>query len=202
MSIFDRRNVVIIKRGHIMGKRGPKRKEGFVREPNGRADRRTQQQRINDANARDIQREQSVVLAQPHRRGNGSPLCSSALGRFCLRAGCSMETYSGVEAYAITYQRWRVAIGKPPGYDKVSSIGSGEGPSPEQIARWRARLDEVEKSLVKQFPAPIVGMVVRLAIDDVDLTECQFETHHPHVRRAFGEVGICTGFLDKNPHPF
>jgi hypothetical protein len=197
-----RRISIITTRGTQMGKRGPKRKEGIVREPNGRFDRRTAAQRINDANLRDIRQEQAVVLAQPHRRGNESRFCSSALGRFCLKAGCSKETYSGVEAYAITHHRWLVAIGKPPGFDNVVSMGSGDGPSPEQIGRWRSRLDEVEKTLVAKFPAGIVGLVVRLAVDDLDLTDVQFELHHAKVRNALGEIGICTGFLDKNPHPF
>ncbi len=195
------RTVIVVRKGKSMGKRGAKRKEG-LREPNGRLDRRTQAQRLNDLNQADNRRIKSVVLLQPHRQGRDEPWVASALGRFCIHAGCNPDVFNGVEAYAKDKIRWSIAVGKPKGFENVTLGGSTDGPTPEQVARWKERFTKVHIAIVEQYGAFIMSQMHRLAVEDMDLRLDTMEQNTPAIRSAMGEVAVIMGMLERNPHPF
>lgn len=134
-----------------MARRGRPRKDATAllppgREPNGRTQRLTTVQQMELAAEAKRQREMSVVLSQPHRRGNTSQLSESVLGRFCQQNRLRRELYdSGLEFGAMVrrYDKYWDA----PMADRIQGSGSGL-PDDADKDRWKAFIEKAEKAIV------------------------------------------------------
>ena len=81
-----------------------KRRHG-AREPNGRLQRPSSKQKAVD--------ERAQVLAQPHRKDDGSQQCGDAFGRYCLKYNLPPAVYDAGQRYAHMVIRWRTMVGVP-----------------------------------------------------------------------------------------
>lgn len=151
-----------------MARAGRKRKPG-AREPNGRIQRLTTVAQIEAAEAEQRRREMSVVLAQPHRRGDQSQLCASALGRFVQKHNLRREYYDAGEKYAALKRQWLAFYGAPLP-DRLS--GNGAGVTLATAQDWGRRIDRMELSIMTAAPlgwgVAVLGYVVEMAIDGND----------------------------------
>lgn len=141
---------------------GRKRKSG-VREPNGRLQRPSKEER-EAARLRREAGERATVLAQPHRRGNYDQLCASPLGRHVLDAGLRRELYDAGEEYAETVRRWRAIKGVPVG---LSNIGAGTGGeiADETVKRLCKRLQDMRQAIVTNGGPATLCALDRVALD-------------------------------------
>lgn len=137
------------------------------REKNGRRSRAVDRQ--NAASRRLADLEQSIVLKQPHRRGEKSPLAECAVGRFVLAQKMDTEVFDA----ALQFQRrrtiYRAVVGAPR-IDQVAGSGSSvDGPDQETVARWREEIELVEEAVEEQ--AGKLGMLIidRLVDRDLDV---------------------------------
>lgn len=136
-----------------------------IREKNGRRSRRLVD-RQNDASRRLADLEQSVVLKQPHRRGEKSPLAECALGRFILAQKIDPECFDA----ALQFQRrraiYRAVVGAPRMDQPASGSSSEEGPDLETVAKWRNEIEMVEEAVLEG--AGEHGMIVVNCLLDRD----------------------------------
>jgi hypothetical protein len=116
------------------------------REKNGRKSRRLVD-RLNEANRRDHEAVLSVVLAQPHRKGQRSALAASALGRFCLAHGLDPDVAAGVEIYQRRRAVYRATIGAPRLDQVVDGNSTTEGPDRETVSKWKEHLAKIEEAV-------------------------------------------------------
>ena len=137
------------------------------REPNGRAQRPTAQAMTQIVRERN-DAVMSVVLAQPHRRGNRSQWRESAFGRFCDDHKLREEIYDGGNAYADLLRRWRVAKGVPTEL-RLGMGGSGEGPSDATVEAWTQRLGSVRLNVVLTAGASAWLAVELLVVDNIEI---------------------------------
>lgn len=142
----------------------------------------------------------SVVLSQPHRRGNTDQKCESALGRFCLRMKLREELYSAGKNYADITRAWRVAKGVPS--QMVSGgPGSGNGPSDATVIEWGKKLARVQMEMQRETPEGYYAIRL-LCLDGVDieyLNEAQAVDALMVMARDFGylSTGDMHPFLDE-----
>jgi len=117
-----------------------------------------------DKERRDRERQevQSVVLAQPHRKGNDSPWCEDAFGRFCQRWKVAKALYDAGEDYSGTVRRWRAAMGVPT--DVRLGTGTGGEPDGSEVKRMWAKIEAIENDL-KRIGARSFLAVRHLVID-------------------------------------
>lgn len=109
----------------------------------------------------------SVVLAQPHRRGNTDQRAEGAWGRFCLRARLAREVYDAGEEYASVKRRWRAAKGVPSTI-RLGIGGSGDGPSEATVMGWGRMLIRVEDGMARVNLAGYLA--IRSAVfDQIDI---------------------------------
>ena len=116
------------------------------REKNGRPQRPTKAQ-IEAAQRALEEREKSVVLAQPHRRGNTDQKCGWPLGEFAIankaRIGWDEALYDAGNEYSSIVRRWRLAKGLPdPSAGR--GVGVGSEADPDYIAKLESRWNEAE----------------------------------------------------------
>ncbi len=107
--------------------------------------------------------EKLVVLAQPHRRGNASDLCGSALGRFCLMHGLRRECYDAGLEYAAMKSKWRAAWGAP---TDVRMGGTGCDIDLDVVNGWRARIAGMESAMMRAGGVGGLGWVEEIAVND------------------------------------
>ena len=94
------------------------------------------------------QREMSVVLSQPHRRGNNSQLSESVLGRFCQQHRLRQELYdSGIEFGAMK-RRW-AKYWDAPMPDRIEGASRVGMTDDEDAERWREWIERAEKAIVR-----------------------------------------------------
>lgn len=121
---------------------GPRWPCGRLKQPSGPA----RQRQLNRQEAEIV----SVVLAQPHRRGNLDQLAADALGRFVLRMRFRREFYDAAQAYKRLRLRFLQAFGAPL-QERLESRGtvrsSGAGPSWREIRRWSEELARIDRDL-------------------------------------------------------
>lgn len=179
-----------------MGFPGRKPKPG-LREPNGRLQRPTTQAALNALAEKARRREQAVVLAQPHRRGEASPLAESPLGRLCLRNKLKRELYDAGMQYGSIVASWRSAKGVPMATDRGSGQG-GEGPSDEKVRRWQTRMIEIERAVTREGGIEALLTLRTLVLDEAE----------PGIERdaiavlALEAAAIELGLMEENPMPF
>lgn len=135
-----------------------------LREQNGRPQRPSAAER-EAARLKREQGERSVVLAQPHRRGNYDQLCSSALGRHVLDCRLRRELYDAGEEYAETTRRWRAAKGVPEPFIK-GARGSGVGTTDEAVQRLDTRLKSMRSCVNAECGENALSALDRVALDD------------------------------------
>ncbi len=133
------------------------------REPNGRKRRPTTKADIEAAQRAIEEREKSVALSQPHRRGSTDQKCGWPLGEFALasksRVGWDEALYHAGNEYSALVRRWRLAKGIP---DPSSGRGSGQGKDvdPDVIVRLEAQWQDAE-SYVRYFSGPREHLAIR-----------------------------------------
>jgi hypothetical protein len=96
----------LARRGRAWRKRknGHRWANGNIKQPNAAQRHKTAQELI------DL--EKSVVLAQPHRRGDRNQLCESPLGRLVLRRKLSLVIYDAPLEYGRRLRRWLTQRGR------------------------------------------------------------------------------------------
>lgn len=154
-----------------MAKRGRPRKQGVVREANGRPQRPSLAQ-IEAADKRARLVETAQAAGQPHRVGwpnPRDPKLASALGRFSIRHKLRDELYDAGIAYADLTRRWRAAWGVPDPTHS-DSLGGGLGPSEATVARWWKDIEAIENALRRKSPTHYLA-ARHLCIDDGDLPD-------------------------------
>jgi hypothetical protein len=150
-----------------MARKGRPRKGG-ERHPGGKLKqpkKPTTVEQIAAAERAQAEREMSVVLAQPHRRGSRSQARATALGRFVEDNRLRGELIQAGEHYATIRAKWRAAI-EAPRQERIG--GSGAEIPAEIVTRWRAQLDDLEHVMLREG-VTVMGCVERLAIDGLDL---------------------------------
>jgi hypothetical protein len=130
-----------------MARRGRKRKNGHrsangnIKQPNAAQRHKTAQDLI------DI--EKSVVLAQPHRRGDRNQLCESPLGRLVLRRKLSLVIYDAALEYGRRLRRWLTQRGVEIEIHPPSVAYSGMGVEAATMRKWGVEIDRVDTALKK-----------------------------------------------------
>ena len=177
-----------------MAKAGRKRKTGD-RYPSGDLKRPTQD-RLNRMVADLRRKEQSVVLAQPHRRGSDHKWAASALGRFCLRRRLREQLYDAGHDYANIVSCWRGAKGVPRQVANGHG-GSGAGPSDGTVRKWQADMIELERAMMACGTEAFLA-VRTLVLDEADIGIDQDE---PAIE-GLTAIAVAKGRMRENEHPF
>lgn len=151
----------------------------------GRPPLRTADQQ-NEQSRRLAELEQSIVIAQPHRRGDASALCESPLGRFIIKYALARELYEAGLIYARVRGMWLSAWGAP---RDEQHDGSG-GEIPEEVARkWRDDSREWFKDMVREG-----GFDGAMAVQTMcDGYEIRPNAHMLGVIAALAALGKATG---------
>lgn len=191
--------IAAIETGGWMGKRGRKAKTG-TREPNGRLKRMSTIEALNAMARSRRLAEQSVVLAQPHRRGSEDKRCASPLGRMAIRAGLHEALLDAAEDYAGLVRRYRAAWSAPrdvgtPG----ESYGTPAGPSMQAVLRMRGEIVAIERA-AKRTPSGSrgFGAVKRMVFDHEDVSPRQDRD----VLDALIAMAVQMGRWQAGTHPF
>ncbi len=172
-----------------------KRKTGY-RSPNGRLRQPTKAEREAAAKSKE-QEAMQTVLAQPHRLGNTSQLCASAVGRFCLRMRLQPALYEAANDYAGLIRRWRSAKGVPDP-EITSALGSGVGPTPEKVREWTTEILRIESAMLRSSREWFFAMR-SVCIDNVDPDA----TSEGYAVEGLMELARLTGWIDRRDmHPF
>jgi hypothetical protein len=174
---------------------GRKRKIG-ARQPNGQLSRASKGQR-SDRQQQAIFKERAVVLAQPHRRGNPDQRCACAFGRFCMGAGFKPAVFDAGEQYAAVVRRWRAARGVPTNVRLSEGRGTGEGPSAETVAAWRAQIIRCDAAMSAAHHDGFLS-VKSMILDDMD---CGGD-RAPAAALAVVALAVAIGALPNKAHPF
>lgn len=111
--------------------------------------------------------EMSVVLSQPHRKGNRDQRCENALGRFIIRMKLRDELYTAGEEFATLTRSWRAAKGVPAQLTR-GPLGTGTGPSDKTVAEWGRKLIRVQAAMIENTPEGWL-QVRKLCLDDIDV---------------------------------
>jgi hypothetical protein len=177
-----------------MGKPGRKPKPG-KREPNGKPQRPTQAV-LNEITKREAMKVKNVVLMQPHRRGQESEHCVTALGRLWLRMNTPNKVilHAG-EHYAGLVRRWRAAHGMASAHAPEESTGTGDGPAWSTVQGWLRDIRQIEKLL---DGLGVMSAVARVVLDDLDPIDRNAEIAAVMGLRA---IAIEVNMLGKD-HPF
>ena len=137
------------------------------RERNGRPQRKTAQDRLNEANAADVAREVATGLAQPHRRGNGDPMCECAVGRFILQYALERELYGAALHFAKIRALWLAFVEAP--MADHDGPGSGEPIDQETANGWRDDVADWRKAMKEAGGNEGRALIEWMACDGVDI---------------------------------
>jgi len=86
------------------------------------------------------------VLSQPHRRGDGSELRESALGRFIIDSGTGTECFHAADEYRCLVYKWQLATGiHVPAWVREEFGGSGEEMDDTRLKDWAETIEEWNK---------------------------------------------------------
>jgi hypothetical protein len=133
------------------------------RQPNGELQRRP---------ARDEREacQLSVILNQPHRRGQANPTDqkhASAFGRFCLRMKLREEIYTASEKFGSLVRSWRAARGVPTNL-RLGVAGTGQGPSDEAVRAWGDRIASIEHAVLASCDSRGYLAIRTMILDEID----------------------------------
>lgn len=174
-----------------------KRKTG-KREANGRLQRPTLAQ-LKDMQGERYRENMQQVAQQPHRRAFRDPMdvrLENPLGRFCAFHGLRRELYQAGLDWAEMRRSWNSAKGVPDS-EHHGGMGSGLGPSPETVDRWKRKLVDIDEALY-EANAATMWATRRLCIDGVPPTR-EFV---PYVVRGLAIVARTLGAIDAKEHPY
>jgi hypothetical protein len=118
------------------------------REPNGRGQRLTTVEQIAKAERERAQKEQAVVLAQPHRMGSTSQMAESVLGRFCEKHRLHHALYDAGLEYGAMRRRWAKYMNAPMA-DRIQGNGMGI-PEDEDAKRWNEWISRMNLAIVRE----------------------------------------------------
>lgn len=165
------------------------------REPNGRRQRSTQDE-LNEINRAKAEAEQSLVRHQPHRKGDGSPMAESPIGRFITQFSMERELYGAAVKYARVRGMWLSVMGArlADGHD-----GSGGDVSEETAHKWRDDTAEWRRAMVIAGGEHGASSVEKMACDHLDLSETSFD--RPATQVALRALGIAMGVLPPPRQP-
>lgn len=111
--------------------------------------------------------EMSVVLNQPHRKGNRDQRCENALGRFVIRMKLRDELYTAGQEFETITRSWRAAKGIPSQLTR-GPLGTGNGPSERTVAEWTRTLIRVQRAMQESTPEGFLE-VRKLCLDNIDV---------------------------------
>jgi hypothetical protein len=173
---------------HRMTSRRGRKRALVQREKNGRPSRAFR--------AQPCETMDSVVLAQPHRRGNADPRCASVFGRFCLRLKLRSELGDAGEEYAATVKRWRAAKGIPTPFHNEAS-GSGRGAADLTVATWQRQMLAMERAMMD------AGLKALLAVKQLTLdgNELAMDQDAAGVEGLMA-LAVHLGLMPRGTHPW
>ncbi len=178
-----------------MGKAGRKPKAG-LRYPSGELKKPTTQAALNQIADARRRHEQSVVLNQPHRRGEANPWAESPLGRLCLRLKLRRELYDAGMNYASIVACWRGAKGIPKSTGR-STGGSGQTPADDAVLRWQTQMLEIERAVDRYGIGPL------LALRTLVLDEAEVGIEHDGAAMvALQAAAVELGLMKQHAEPF
>jgi hypothetical protein len=137
------------------------------REPSGKRQRRTADAQ-NEHNRRLAELEQAVVLAQPHRRGDASPLAATALGRFVLAHDLDRDCYAAAEDFRVKRNRFRAVVGAQK-LENIDGTGDADGPDMELVRKWRDELAHIERACIEAATSAGFTLLSRLIDSEIDI---------------------------------
>ena len=179
-----------------MASPGRKRKSG-LREPNGRLQRPTTLEALNALAAGERRKQQAVVLRQPHRRGEDSPLAESPLGRLCLRNKLKRELYEAGMNYGSIVACWRGAKGIPMTTDCGGGSATADGPTDLVVQRWQRQMLEIERAVMRHGTEAL--LVMRTLV--LDEAEAGIERDGLAIV-ALEAVAVELGLMKEHPEAF
>ena len=91
--------------------------------------------------------EKSVVMNQPHRRGEQSQLAESSLGRLVLRMRLPQEIFHAAISWAKFTKTYLAVRGVPLEARKGDTGSTFQWPSEQRVLEWGERIDKVETDL-------------------------------------------------------
>ena len=179
-----------------MAQAGRKRKSG-LREPNGRLQRATTVDGLNALADAARRKQQSVVLRQPHRRGEDSPLAENPLGRLCLRRRLRREMFEAGMNYAAIVACWRGAKGVPMATGRGTGKGSADGPSDLVVQRWQRQMLEIERAVTRH------GLEALLVLRTLVLDEAEAGIERDEIAIvALKAAAVELGLMREHPEAF
>jgi hypothetical protein len=135
------------------------------REKNGRRQRLSTQEALNEMNRREQEAAMAVVRAQPHRMGSPSPLRESALGRFVEAYSLASEVYAAGIVFVTVRGMWDAAIGAP---RQERHGGSGGEIDEETQDKWAKQLADGRRAMRDNGGEDGMKWAM-LLLEDVDL---------------------------------
>jgi hypothetical protein len=141
------------------------------------------------------------VAGQPHRREFADPLdpwLESELGRFCRRNKLRRECFEAGEAWADLHRRYHTAKGAPDPLH-TGGMGSGAGPSPEQVEKWGEKLREVVFA-VQDVNQAALYYTRRLCINREPVPPGQ--QFIGYATQGLVAAAVALGLLDGKVHPY
>jgi hypothetical protein len=149
-----------------MARAGRKRKNGHrwangnLKQPNAAARHKNAQQLI-DA-------EKSIVLAQPHRRGDKSQACESPLGRLVIKWKLRHEVFDAGLQYGRKVRLWQVHHGVQIEVHAPSVGHSGAEIDAATMRRWDREITRIDTAL-KKTSIPGFNAVRMLAVAEREI---------------------------------
>lgn len=178
-----------------MSKKGRPRKSA-ARYASGRLKVQTAAERQRETE-RAERRVVSVVLAQPHRRGDTSQACESPLGRLCLKFKLRPEIYDAGLAFGARYRLWEATVGAQTEIHAGVGLAAGDGPSDEQVRAWGFEIARIDR-VMKMVSAIGCAAVRALAVSEREIPE-----HHERDAVAcLTELAIQTCAIKRNAQAF
>jgi hypothetical protein len=98
-----------------------------------------------------LQAEQTIVLSQPHRRGDSDQFCESAAGRFVLRHALPRPVFDACQEWANLIRHFNAAKTETQPLVQLG-FGSGRGVAPKKAAWLTEQVLWIERTLRPMSP--------------------------------------------------
>lgn len=168
------------------------------RERNGRKQRKTTQEKLNEMAERDRLKIVGTVIRQPHRIDFPDPessIIGCAVGRFVIRHKMAVEIVSAADVYAQAKRKWLAVKGAPM---ETRLGGTGADVDEATVAKWRDTFRSIETAVASVVGMNALSLIEGAAIRDMDIPE----NHHlAQVKRGFVEMAYAAGKLARPRAP-
>ena len=163
-----------------------------LREPNGRKQRKTTQDALNEIADRERRKIIATVVSQPHRREFPDPSAQAvgcAIGRYVVRHKMALIIVDAAEVYAEARRKWRAAKGVP---SELRMDGNGGDFDPETVCKLFETWKYIETGIAMVAGQNALSLINGAALLDRDIPE-----NHLSVQVSLGlvEMSYCTGHL-------